>query len=314
MFYLKDLRTDWMPFAYGHLLAAFLLLSFKAEAQDTVSLYPGRIPNNRPGHLASPVRPAIAGMVYSVVRPTLEIFLPEKSKASGAAVIICPGGSYKVLTYEAEGIRTAKEFAKNGIAAFVLKYRLPDDSLMTDKKIGPLQDAQQAIKIVREHALKWGMDVKKVGIMGFSAGGHLAATAATHFQKAYIENDDHTDLRPAFVILVYPVISMQQGLTHPDSRKNLLGAMPAKETVDYFSNELQVDKDTPPAYITHAGDDKLVDADNSIQFYERLRHANVPAELHLFAKGGHGFVLRERPEEWMLPIFKWMTRNGVLGP
>ncbi|RKR81769.1 acetyl esterase/lipase [Mucilaginibacter gracilis] len=313
MLYLKTKLAFWKLFACAQLLAFFLSLSIYSEAQDTVSIYPGKIPNSRHVQAARPVRPAAAGMVYAVTHPMLEVFLPEKSTAGGSAVIICPGGSYKVLTYEAEGVRTAKAFAKNGIAAFVLQYRLPDDSLMIDKKIGPLQDAQQAIKFVREHALQWGLDVKKVGIMGFSAGGHLAATAATHFQQTYIENEGHTDLRPAFVILVYPVISMQEGLTHADSRRNLLGAMPLKETVDYFSNELQVNANTPPAYITHAGDDKLVDVDNSIQFYESLRHANVPAELHVFPKGGHGFVLRERPEEWMQPIFKWMTTNGLLG-
>lgn len=287
---------------------------FASKSQDTVSLYSGKIPNARPGYFKNPPAKASAGMVYFVNNPILEIYLPEKSTATGAAVIICPGGSYKVLTYQAEGVRTAMELSKRGIAAFVLKYRLPDDSLMIDKKTGPLQDAQQAIKIVREHAAAWGLDGKKVGIMGFSAGGHLAATAATHFKTALIENENHTDLRPAFLILVYPVISMQQELTHADSRRNLLGPTPSKETVDYFSNELQVNQETPPTYITHAGDDKLVDVDNSIVFYERLRHANVATELHIFPKGGHGFVLGQRPEEWMPPIFKWMAKNGMINP
>ena len=289
-----------------------LMMAFYTKAQDTVNLYSGAIPNARYTHFnAFKVNPP-AGMVYHVTNPTLELYIPEKTKATGAAVIICPGGSYKVLTYQAEGIRTAKEFMKNGVAAFVLKYRLPDDSMMVDKKTGPLQDAQQAIKLVRQNALLWGVDANRVGIMGFSAGGHLASTAATHFKKILIENANNVSLRPDFLVLVYPVISMQNGLTHVDSRTNLLGKAPAKDIIDDFSNELQVTDETPPTYITHAGDDKLVDVDNSIVFYEQLRHHNVPAELHIYPKGGHGFVLSQRPEEWMAPIIKWIKNIGAM--
>ena len=163
-------------------------------------------------------------------RPELEIYLPEKGrKLPEQLVIICPGGSYKVLTYQGEGVRTAQGLMSNGIASFVLKYRLPDDAIMKDKKTGPLQDVQQAIKIVRENAGKWGIDVNRVGIMGFAAGGHLASTAATHFEKSLIDNADNINLRPDFLILVYPVISMQDNLTHPDSRTNLLGPNPQKK-------------------------------------------------------------------------------------
>lgn len=300
-----------LKYSFGRLFTVILLivvLPVITNAQTLLNLYPGEIPNARQGHLPPIANPS-AGMANRVITPELEMYIPEKDKATGAAVIVCPGGSYKVLTYEAEGVRTAKELMKNGIAAFVLKYRLPDDSTMIDKKIGPLQDAQQAIKVVRENASKWGIDTARIGVMGFSAGGHLASTVATHFKKAYIDNPQKTNLRPAFLILIYPVISMQDGLTHKDSRTNLLGKNPSKETIDLFSNELQAGPDTPPTYITHAGDDKLVDVDNSIAFYEKLRHSNVPAELHLYPKGGHGFVLRENPDDWMAPVFKWM-RNG----
>ncbi|OCX52998.1 endo-1,4-beta-xylanase [Mucilaginibacter sp. PPCGB 2223] len=293
------------------LLIILFWLPAIASAQEIIKLYPGAIPNSRQGKLPDIAAP-YSGMINRVTIPEMEIYLPQKGNETGAAVIVCPGGSYKVLTYEAEGVRTAKELAKNGIAAFVLKYRLPDDSTMIDKKIGPLQDAQQAIRLVRENAGKWSIDTSKVGIMGFSAGGHLAATLATHYQQSYIDNSDHINLRPAFVILVYPVISMQDGLTHKDSRTNLLGKTPSKQTIDLFSNELQADKNTPPAYITHAGDDKLVDVDNSIAFYEKLRHNNVPAELHLFPKGGHGFVLRENPATWMKPLFTWMKNQKLI--
>ena len=281
-----------------------LVLVFSAGAQEIINLYQGVVPNSKESGVKAIMEIERSGMFSRVTQPTLKVFLPEKDKSTGAAVVICPGGGYSVVVYQGEGIKTAKEFAKNGVAAFVLKYRLPDDSTMEDKKIGPLQDVQQAIKIVRENASKWGIDINKVGIMGFSAGGHLASTGATHFKKSFIENNNNTSLRPDFQILVYPVISMQDSLTHLDSRIKLLGKNPSKEIIDQFSNELQIDGDTPPAYLTHAGDDKLVDVDNSIFYFEKLRHFNVAAELHIYQKGGHGFVFG-RPS-WMEPLFQWM--------
>jgi len=286
--------------------ALLFVFSLNLKAQHIIKLYPGDVPNSKESNIKEDEH---SGMFSGVTKPTLEIFLPEKEKSTGAAVVICPGGGYSVVVYQAEGIKTAEEFVKNGVAAFVLKYRLPDDSTMIDKKIGPLQDAQQAIKVVRENAEKWGIDINKVGIMGFSAGGHLASTEATHYKKAVIENSNNTNLRPDFQILVYPVISMQDSLTHLDSRKKLLGENPSKELIDEFSNELQVDESTPPAYITQAGDDKVVDVDNSIVYWEALRHHNVPAELHIYPKGNHGFVLRQPTEEWMKSIFKWMKTS-----
>jgi acetyl esterase/lipase len=285
--------------------ALLFVFSLNIKAQEIINLYPGAIPNSKESNIKENER---SGMFSGVTKPTLEIYLPEKESATGAAVVICPGGGYAVVVYQGEGIKTAKEFARNGIAAFVLKYRLPNDSTMIDKKIGPLQDAQQAIKVVRENAAKWGIDVNKVGIMGFSAGGHLASTEATHFKKAVIENNNDTNLRPDFQILIYPVISMQDSLTHQGSRDGLLGEHPSKEIIDEFSNELHVDENTPPAYITQAGDDKVVDVDNSIVYWEALRHHNVSAELHIYPKGNHGFVLRQPYEEWMKPIVKWIEK------
>jgi acetyl esterase/lipase len=158
--------------------------------------------------------------------------------------------------------------------------------------------------VVRENAAKWGIDPNKIGIMGFSAGGHLASTEATHYKKAFIENSNNTSLRPDFQIVAYPVISMQDSLTHLDSRTKLLGKNPSKALINEFSSELQVDANTPPAYITHAGDDKLVDVDNSIIYFEKLRHHGVPTELHIYQKGGHGFIFHQKG--WMIPLFQWM--------
>ena len=287
-------------------VVAVLLLAFPAEAQEIIHLYQGAIPNSKQSDVKEGER---SGMFSGVTNPTLEAFLPEKGQSNGAAVVICPGGGYAVVVYQGEGVKTAKEFAKKGIAAFVLKYRLPSDSTMLDKSIGPLQDAQQAVKIVRERAAAWGIDEHEVGIMGFSAGGHLASTEATHYDHEVIENSNHTNLRPDFQILVYPVISMQDSLTHLGSRDDLLGKHPSKQEIDEYSNELRVTAKTPPAYIIQAGDDKVVDVDNSIAYYEQLRHHNVSVEMHLYPKGNHGFVFFMPVDEWMTPIITWIEKE-----
>lgn len=283
-----------------------LLMLFSAfiNAQEIINLYPDKIPNSKP----SEIKESGDGMYRNVTNPTLEYFKPNPEKATGTAIIIVPGGGYSVVVYEGEGVTNAKALAEQGVAVFVLKYRLPDDQIMPDKKIGPLQDAQQAIKLVRENAEKWGLDKSKIGIMGFSAGGHLASTAATHFEKSYIENSSNTSLRPDFQILVYPVISMKDSLTHMGSREALLGKNPGVEDVQFFSNEMQVNGNTPPAYLTHTADDTVVDVDNSIAYFQSLRHKNVDAEMHIYPKGNHGFIFKH--QGWMNPLFAWLKRNN----
>lgn len=283
------------------------IISFAVCAQEKHALYTGDIPNSKENSVQETFA---SGMYRGVTVPELEVYLPDQEKATGVAVVICPGGGYSVVVYQGEGITTAKAFAEKGIAAFVLKYRLPDDNTMPDKKLGPLQDALQAIKLVRENATKWGINPNKIGIIGFSAGGHLASTAATHFSKALIENNSNTSLRPDFQILVYPVISMQNNLTHADSRKQLLGSNPDQVVIDLFSNELQVDENTPPAFITHAADDKLVDVDNSISYFEELRKHGISVEMHIYPKGGHGFIFGMK--DWMDPLFRWMKRSEII--
>lgn len=286
------------------------LLPLLLEAQEVINLYASPIPNAKVKATREGDPPLFKGMYRRSAFPTLEIFRADKQKSTGTAVIICPGGGYSVIVYEGEGVSTAKELAKNGITAFVLKYRLPSDSTMEDKTIGPLQDVQQAIKMVRERASEWNLDVGKIGIMGFSAGGHLAATGATHYKKALIENKNNTSLRPDFQVLVYPVISMRDSLTHRDSRSKLLGEKPSANIINDFSNELQVTSDTPPAYLTFATDDKLVDVDNGIAYYEALRHHSVDVEMHLYSKGGHGFIFRN--QTWTEPLLHWMRKNKLM--
>ena len=290
----------------------FIVLSCVLKAQEIIPLYSGAIPNSIPGNMKEMTLKwdGQFGGYKSISKPTLEIYLPAKEQSNGSAVIICPGGGYGMESYRLEGINIAKTFINHGTAAFILKYRLPSDSIMPDKTIGPLQDAQQAIKLVREQSVKWNIDPDKIGIMGFSAGGHLASSAGTHFDTCLVPNEEKISIRPDFMILVYPVISMNDKLTHRGSRKNLLGENPSPEKIGFFSNELHVTNQTPPTYLTHTGDDSVVDVDNSITFYEELRHHQVPAEMHLFPKGNHGFVLSIPTEEWMAPLFSWMKTNN----
>lgn len=194
----------------------------------------------------------------------------------------------------------------------MLKYRLPNDNTCENKSIAPLQDAQQAIKIVRDNAEKWRIDPNQIGMMGFSAGGHLAATAGTHFSKSYIENEKGTSLRPDFMVLVYPVISMQPELTHGGSRDNLLGKNASSELLELFSNEKQVTENTPRTFLTHAQDDDVVSVENSLRFYEALKAKNVSADMHLFSKGKHGYPLEPAASNWLDYVFKWMKEQELV--
>ncbi|MEO7961538.1 MAG: alpha/beta hydrolase [Ginsengibacter sp.] len=288
-----------------------VILSFPtiAIAQRIIPLYP----NNIPGALISPDEESgDIDAVKNVSRPTLTIFLPKEKMPGRAAVIICPGGGYGSLLMDREGYRIARLFADVGVVGFVLKYRLPDERIMRNQTTGPLQDAQQAIKMVRMLAAKNDIDPNKIGIMGFSAGGHLASTAGTHFQHSYIENKDSVSLRPDFMILVYPVISFMKGLVHEGSMHNVLGRHPSPKLIKEFSNELQVTSHTPTAFMVHAADDRWVPAGNSIKFYEALRKNNVPAELHIYAKGEHGFAQYPSLDEWMGRCKAWMRINNYI--
>jgi acetyl esterase/lipase len=271
---------------------------------QTFALYgESPIPNSKPG--PDEESGADRGFVRNVSRPQLQVYLPAKMRANGTSVLIFPGGGYAGLTFDFEGTQQAQFFVDHGIAAFVVKYRIPSDTTMVDKSIGPLQDAQQAMRLVRSHAEEWNLDPSRIGAIGFSAGGHLAATLATHSSKAYVDNPDHIDLLPDFLIVVYPVISMDKEITHMGSREALLGANPSDDQVRLFSNELQVSSATPPTLILHATDDQLVDVDNSVRFYEALRRSGVPVEMHLFEKGQHGFFLMPR-DRWQSVILDWL--------
>jgi acetyl esterase/lipase len=294
------------------LLFILILMSAKLSiAQEVILLYPdGAIPNSKPSELVEKTEKAGSGFLITsnVTQPSLTVYLPPADKANGTAVIICPGGGYWVLAAEHEGSDVAKRLTEWGVTAFVLKYRLPSPDIMTDPTIGPLQDAQRAIQLVREKAKLWQLQPKQIGIMGFSAGGHLAASAAVHFDRSYIDNPLKTSLRPDFVILGYPVISFNEEIGHKGSREKLLGKEADATKLKYFSLETQVTKKTPPVFLMHAKDDNGVKVANSLVFAEALEKNKVKHDIYLYEKGGHGFGLKNPTSDvdWMKYVKEWM--------
>ncbi|MBE7174094.1 MAG: alpha/beta hydrolase [Williamsia sp.] len=298
------------------LLAAICLqMSLTVISQEIIPLY-SSVPNSKPGPDEEKMDTAANGRIggSKVSRPTLTVFVPEAGKANGTAVVICPGGGYVHLAMTHEGYDVAKRLNSSGITCFVLKYRLPSDQIMVKKEIGPLQDAQRAIQIVREGADRWHLNKNKIGIIGFSAGGHLASTAGTHFQQVVIDNKAGTSLRPDFMILGYPVISFSDSLAHMGSRNNLVGKEASPELVNLYSNELQVTTQTPPTFLVHAKDDRTVKVENSLRFKEKLDSFHVPAEIYLYEKGGHGFGLNNSTSDvkWMDLAEAWLRKQGFL--
>jgi len=246
--------------------------------------------------------------------PTLSVFLPSGIKENQTAIIILPGGGYQHLAIDKEGTKVAEWFKSLGIVAFVLKYRLPNDQIMTNKTVGPLQDAQEAIRVVRQNAAKWNIDPNKIGIMGFSAGGHLASTLATHYDDRVYETSSKVSARPDFSLLIYPVISMQNDITHKGSQVSLLGENASQQDIDSFSNEKRVTAQTPPAFLVHATDDGAVLPENSINYYLALKNNKVVAELHLYENGGHGFglVVKDTSKFWTKACEEWLKSNAYL--
>jgi len=251
--------------------------------------------------------------IARVTNPTMTIYFPKK-KSSGTVAVICPGGGYTRLAVDNEGSGIANWLNDYGITAVILKYRLPNDTIMENKSVGPLQDVQETMRVLRRNAKEWKINPNKIGVIGFSAGGHVASTLCTHFNDKVYDSDS-TSARPDFSVLVYPVITMNEINTHTDSRKHLLGKTPDPKLVEYFSNELQVSKNTPPAFIVQSEDDKSVPVQNSIDYFTALKNQNIPSELHIYQKGGHGFGLGKNKGTlslWPDACIKWLNEIGMI--
>lgn len=250
--------------------------------------------------------------IANVQKPTIEVYLPTRQMANGKAILIFPGGGYGILAYDWEGTDFAKWLNAQGIAGIVVKYRLPKSETLTDPKEVPLLDAQRAMRLVRHHAAEWKIDPSQIGVMGFSAGGHLASTLSTQYTHEVSRPKDAYDTlsaRPDFSILVYPVISFRDASAHAGSRNALIGADASQELKDRFSAEINVTADTPPSFLVHAQDDKGVPIENSLLYYKALHSHQVKAALHLYPTGGHGFGFglgKGDLENWRNILLGWI--------
>lgn len=289
-------------------LAACVAVS-AAEKPLTLDVWPGRPPGetgsvgeekdtSQPGKGLVAGRPLIR--LANVSTPTLAVYKPPKEKDTGASVVIAPGGGYSILAYDLEGTEVAEWLNSLGVTGIVLKYRVPrrPDQPKDKPPVGPLQDIQRAVSLTRGKAKEWGLDPNRIGVLGFSAGGHLAASAATNWdRRAYeaIDSVDQVSCRPDFAILVYPAY------------------LAAKEG-DGLTPEIRVTKETPPTFFAHAGDDPVT-VESSVRMYLALKKANVPADLHVYATGGHGYGLRKTDEPvttWPERCAEWLKHRGFL--
>lgn len=300
-----------------YIIIVSVSLGTAAAQNKVIELWSNGIPNSKynPSY-----KSAIDSNQYwtwekNISNPVIDFYPAPAEKSNGTAVIICPGGGYSVLAIVHEGSKVAEWLNSLGITAFVLKYRLPDTAIMINETIGPLQDAQRAMRIVRHRAKLWNINPNRIGIMGFSAGGHLASTLATHYNQRVYNSTDTTSARPDFSILIYPVISMDSSITHMGSRINLLGKQPDPKLIKLYSNELQVNKSTSPAFIIQSIDDNVVSVQNSIDYALALKKYGIPCELHLYEKGGHGYGLgrnNDTESYWPKACTRWLKMHNLI--
>jgi acetyl esterase/lipase len=289
----------------------FIMNNIQAQYQP---LYPKKIPNfiEAPDEESSATTGGIM-RISKVSRPGYIFFKATQDDSPRPCVIICPGGGYGILAFQHEGTQVAEYFNSIGVHAIVLKYRIPTTNNQEDKSIAPLQDAQQAIYLARVNAKKWGIDPSRIGIMGFSAGGHLASSLGVHYNDRKLKFKRKVSLRPDFQVLIYPVISFGK-YAHLGSRNNLLSPDTTAEKIRYYSNELQVDAKTPPAFLVHAKDDKAVPIQNSEMYLAALRKNNIPAELFVYEAGGHGFGMNNKTSDlrWTDALKAWLIQQQIV--
>ncbi|MET3878812.1 acetyl esterase/lipase [Chitinophaga sp. OAE865] len=277
--------------------------------QAPIPLYESPVQNTRvapPGYLE---QTDTNRYITRVTQPALIPFFPGKEKATGTAILIFPGGGYRLLALAAcEEI--ARALNEEGITAFIVKYRLPNDTIMINRSIGPLQDAQAAIRLVRQKAAEWGINPSKVGTMGLSAGGHLVSMEGTQQNRVVISNPEKISLRPDFMALLYPVILYDPAI--PRTRETLIGKQPSPESLHFYSTDKHVTTATPPTFMVHAADDDVIPVKNTLSFFNALLQANVKAEMHILQSGGHGFGLTDlnSKDNWFRMFKSWLRENG----
>ncbi|PZX20413.1 acetyl esterase/lipase [Breznakibacter xylanolyticus] len=302
-----------LSFSIMCLLAGITMLTGQTHHEP---LWPDGVPGSKdvPGYEAIVDSSDNWVKMMRVAHPVMDYYPAPGDGRRHAAVVVCPGGAYGLLAIGHEGVEIARWLNGLGVTVFVLKYRLPNDAIMSDKSIGPLQDVQRAIRLVRQHAIEWNIDAAHVGVMGFSAGGHLAASASTRYDEVVYEATEGVSARPDFSLLIYPVISMDAAITHAGSRENLLGANPTEQQVRLFSNEVQVNATTPPAFLVHSMNDGAVSVQNSVRYAMALQQHDVACELHLYETGGHGYGLgrsTNTESTWPMACEKWMKAHGI---
>ncbi len=295
------------------IIACLILTTISIHSQDfRLPIYKGTPPGFKDNGGKEQVINEDIILISHVQTPDIAVYLPSKKMATGQAVIICPGGGYHILAYDYEGTDIARYLNSIGVAGIVLKYRLPVYGNCEVPHKTPLMDAQRAMRLVRSNAAKWNINPSRIGIMGFSAGGHLASTLGTHFDygnKNSADSVERMSCRPDFMILMYPVITFTDPSLHKGSREALLGKDADPELVKLYSNELQVSSDTPPAILFLADDDKAVPSENSILMYKALQAKGIPAELHIVSEGGHGYGLSTKNEHigsWTYNLKLWL--------
>ncbi|WP_304190287.1 alpha/beta hydrolase [Phenylobacterium aquaticum] len=311
---------------------AALGLATAAEAEDSpfvaghavIAIWPGPAPGGEHATAREEVveRPLTPGglrdrIIKGVTRPTLTVFRP--AHPNGAALLMAPGGGYAWVVMDKEGYEAAERFAASGVTVFVMTYRLPQEGWAAGPDT-PLQDAQRALRLIRFHAADYGVDPHRLGVIGFSAGGHVAGMLTLAFDRpvyAPIDSVDQVSARPDISILMYPVASMDAAIAHVGSRRNLLGEAPSLDRTAAYSLEALARPDAPPVMLVHALDDRSVPVENSLRLLAALRAAHVPVEAHLFEEGGHGFGIRfaagKPAQAWPDLVLGWMRRKGMLG-
>ena len=293
-------------------ICLFIMNHINAQEGQHIKLYEGVVYNFIESNIKE--EELGNGRVTHITEPELIAYFPVNMDSSiHTAVIICPGGGYARLAMNHEGYDVAKALNKLGIIAFVLKYRVPNDTCMKEKSFVPLADAQQAIHLVRQNATKWNINPSKVGIMGFSAGGHLAASLSTLYSYNLHNYNDSISLRPDFSVLIYPVISFRDSISHSGSKHRLIGEHPSEEMTKLFSCNEQVNNNTPATFLLAANDDKTVPVINTKLYYEALLKHKVVAEIHIYQNGGHGFGLYLPDHyEWINTLKRWLQVNKML--